>query len=151
MFFICCEVINNPNQSYYYNRWVFVHDNGFNSDCKQTIFMQGDPLNYLRRAGILWERRVRKSLNSMCTELEVTLQGQPRSLTEKEELLLKWDELSNYQIGKSTFVFIEFPSNWLTRISILRKDLSNYRPVYAPKDLLEVLLSLKGPTRHDEE
>lgn len=31
------------------------------------------------------------------------------------------------------------------------KDLSNYRPVYAPKDLLEVLLSLKGPTRHDEE
>lgn len=65
--------------------------------------LQGDPLNYLRRAGILWERRVRKSLISMCTELEVTLQGQPRSAAENEELLNKWDELSNYQIGIQTF------------------------------------------------
>lgn len=56
-------------------------------------------MSYLRRAGILWERRVRKSLNSMCTELEVTLQGQMRTTAEREELLSKWDELSNYQIG----------------------------------------------------
>lgn len=41
----------------------------------------------------------------MCTELDVTLQGQPRSAAEKEELLNKWDELSNYQIGK--YVFLE--------------------------------------------
>lgn len=95
-----------------------MYDSGYSSDCKQLIFMQGDPLNYLRRAGILWERRVRKSLNSMCTELEVTLQGQPRSITEKEELLLKWDELSNYQIGKSTFAVIEFAINWFKRISM---------------------------------
>lgn len=47
----------------------------------------------------MWERRVRKSLNSMCAELEVTLQGQVRTTAEKEELLNKWDELSNYQIG----------------------------------------------------
>ena len=26
-------------------------------------------------------------------------------------------------------------------------DLATYRPVYAPKDLLEVLLSLKGPSK----
>lgn len=62
-------------------------------------FHQNDALSYLRRAGILWERRVRKSLNSMCTELEVTLQGQLRTGAEREELLNKWDELSNYQIG----------------------------------------------------
>lgn len=61
--------------------------------------LQNDALSYLRRAGILWERRVRKSLNSMCTELEVTLQGQLRTGAEREELLNKWDELSNYQIG----------------------------------------------------
>lgn len=61
--------------------------------------IQNDALSYLRRAGILWERRVRKSLNSMCTELEVTLQGQLRTGAEREELLNKWDELSNYQIG----------------------------------------------------
>lgn len=29
-------------------------------------------------------------------------------------------------------------------------DVSIYRPVYAPKDLLEVLLSLKGPTHQDD-
>lgn len=64
--------------------------------------LQNDALSYLRRAGILWERRVRKSLNSMCTELEVTLQGQLRTGAEREELLNKWDELSNYQIGTNT-------------------------------------------------
>lgn len=64
----------------------------------------------------------------MSTELKAPLQGQIRSATEKEELQAKWDELSNYQI-----------------------DLSNYRPVYAPKDLLEVLLSLKGPVSQKQE
>lgn len=64
----------------------------------------------------------------MCTELKAPLQGLLRSAVDKEELVSKWNELSNYQI-----------------------DLSNYRPVYAPKDLLEVLLSLKGPPRKDDE
>lgn len=82
----------------------------------------------MRRAGIQWERRVRKSLNAMSTELKAPLGGQVRIPAEKEELLLKWDELSNYQI-----------------------DLSNYRPVYAPKDLLEVLISLKGPVNQKQE
>lgn len=86
-------------------------------------------MNYLRRAGIQWERRVRKSLNTMSAELKTTLQGQLRNQQEKDELAAKWAELSNFQV-----------------------DLSNYRPVYAPKDLLEVLLSLKGPAglKHDE-
>lgn len=30
-------------------------------------------------------------------------------------------------------------------------DVSNYRPVYAPKDLLEVLISLKGSQKDDDE
>lgn len=87
-----------------------------------------DYLNYLRRAGLQWERRVRKSLNAMCTELKALEKGQIRCQADREELLNKWDELSNYQT-----------------------DLSNYRPVYAPKDLLEVLLSLKGPQKQEEE
>lgn len=65
------------------------------------LFPQNDSLNYLRRSGVLWERRVRKSLNSMCNELEVTLQGQLRTCAEREEFLAKWDELSNHQIGIS--------------------------------------------------
>lgn len=48
---------------------------------------------------------MRKSLNAMCTELQVTLQGQLRPLTEREELLNKWDELSNYQIGNVRFKY----------------------------------------------
>ncbi|CAO1340765.1 unnamed protein product [Diamesa hyperborea] len=94
----------------------------------KTTMLSSDPLNYLRRAGIQWERRVRKSLNAMSTELKAPLGGQVRNPAEKEELLGKWDELSNYQI-----------------------DLSNYRPVYAPKDLLEVLISLKGPVNQKQE
>lgn len=87
---------------------------------------QGDPLAYLRRAGVQWDRRVRKSLNSMCNELKMPLQGQMRLPSDKEELQGKWEEMSNYSL-----------------------DLSSYRPVYAPKDLLEVLLSLKGPVKGD--
>lgn len=49
----------------------------------------------------------------MCTELEVTLQGQMRTSAEREELLSKWDELSNYQIGvliTTTNTLITMPS-----------------------------------------
>lgn len=84
----------------------------------------GDPLNYLRRAGVQWERRVKKSLNAMCVELKAPIQGQQRPVADKEELTVKWEELSNYPV-----------------------DLSSYRPVYATKDLLEVLLSLRGPIK----
>ncbi|XP_037928020.1 TBC1 domain family member 19 isoform X2 [Teleopsis dalmanni] len=86
-----------------------------------------DPLSYLRRAGVQWNRRVRKSLNAMCNDLSVPVLGQQRTLQDREEVLTKWDELSNYTI-----------------------ELSNFRPVYAPKDLLDVLLSLKGPARQSE-
>lgn len=87
-----------------------------------------DPLNYLRRAGGQWERRVKKSLNAMCVELKVPIFGQQRLAADKEELTLKWEELSNYQV-----------------------DLSSYRPVYATKDLLEVLIGLRGPTKQNED
>ena len=87
-----------------------------------------DPLGYLRRAGVQWERRVKKSLNAMCAELKAPLQGQPRTAVDREELSGKWEELSNYPM-----------------------DLSSYRPVYATKDLLEVLLGLRGPSRQPHE
>lgn len=86
-----------------------------------------DPLTYLRRAGVQWERRVKKSLNAMCAELKAPITGQLRTNVDREELTAKWDELSNYPL-----------------------DLASYRPVYATKDLLEVLLSLKGPAVKSE-
>ncbi|EDX03800.1 TBC1 domain family member 19 isoform X1 [Drosophila simulans] len=103
------------------------------TDDKNLAIKQGakptvsDPLGYLKRAGVLWDRRVRKSLNAMCTELKVPLHGQPRISADREDFMAKWNELSNYNM-----------------------DLANYRPVYAPKDLLEVLLSLKGPAKTTE-
>ncbi|XP_030383303.1 TBC1 domain family member 19 [Scaptodrosophila lebanonensis] len=88
---------------------------------------QSDPVGYLKRAGVMWDRRVRKSLNAMCAELKVPLHGQPRISADREDFVAKWNELSSYNM-----------------------DLANYRPVYAPKDLLDVFLSLKGPAKSGE-
>lgn len=58
----------------------------------------GVDLNYLKKAQIQWERRIQKSLNSMCNELNVPL-ARIRSTTEKEELSEKWNELSTCDVG----------------------------------------------------
>ncbi|XP_047517392.1 TBC1 domain family member 19 isoform X3 [Pieris napi] len=79
-----------------------------------------DPLTSLSKASAQWEKRIHKSLNSMCSDLETSL-AKVRSQSEQEELSAKWSELSTYNL-----------------------DLSKYRPVYAPKDFLEVLLTLSG-------
>ncbi|XP_067626036.1 TBC1 domain family member 19 isoform X2 [Eurosta solidaginis] len=97
-------------------------------ETKASSSYSNDPLGYLRRSAVQWDRRVRKSLNAMCAELSMPLQGQPRAVMDRDEMISKWDELSNYTI-----------------------DLSNYRPVYAPKDLLDVLLSLKGPQKPKQD
>ncbi|XP_026747469.1 TBC1 domain family member 19 isoform X1 [Trichoplusia ni] len=88
-----------------------------------------DPLTSLVKASAQWEKRIHKSLNSMCTDLETSL-AKIRPQNEQEEIAEKWNELSTYSL-----------------------DLSKYRPVYAPKDFLEVLLTLSGYvpyTREDE-
>ncbi|KAM3968240.1 TBC1 domain family member 19 [Aphomia sociella] len=88
-----------------------------------------DPLTSLSKASAQWEKRIHKSLNSMCSDLETSL-AKIRLQSEQEELADKWNELSTYNL-----------------------DLSKYRPVYAPKDFLEVLLTLSGYvpyTREDE-
>ncbi|KAG7305388.1 hypothetical protein JYU34_009456 [Plutella xylostella] len=88
-----------------------------------------DPLTSLSKASAQWEKRIHKSLNSMCSDLETSL-AKIRPQSEQEEFADKWNELSTYSL-----------------------DLSKYRPVYAPKDFLEVLLTLSGYvpyTREDE-
>ncbi|XP_072352631.1 TBC1 domain family member 19 isoform X1 [Scyliorhinus torazame] len=78
-------------------------------------------LMYMRRAQVNWEKRVLKSLNSMCAELAVPL-AKKRSTDEQKELLNKWNEMGTDE-----------------------PDLSHFRPVYAPKDFLEVLINLRNP------
>lgn len=79
--------------------------------------------SFFRKAQIHWDKRIHKSLNSMSSELGISLAKQ-RGNSEKEELSSKWNELSNFET-----------------------DIHKYRPVYAPKDFLEVLLTLKGPCK----
>ncbi|XP_014256555.1 TBC1 domain family member 19 [Cimex lectularius] len=80
-----------------------------------------EPLLYLRKAQAQWEKRIHKSLNSMAAEIKVSL-SQMRTPEDRQEMHDKWNELSVYDI-----------------------DLSQYRPVYAPKDFLEVLMWLRSP------
>ncbi|XP_007953849.1 TBC1 domain family member 19, partial [Orycteropus afer afer] len=68
-----------------------------------------------------WEKRILKSLNSMCTELSIPL-ARKRPVAEQKELLNKWNEMGTDE-----------------------PDLSLFRPVYAPKDFLEVLINLRNP------
>ncbi|KAM8802935.1 TBC1 domain family member 19 isoform 3-T3 [Rhynchonycteris naso] len=72
-----------------------------------------EPLVYMRKAQGSWEKRILKSLNSMCTELSIPL-ARKRPIGEQRELLNKWNEMGTDE-----------------------PDLSLFRPVYAPKDFLE--------------
>ncbi|KAM8882450.1 TBC1 domain family member 19 [Synchiropus picturatus] len=86
-----------------------------------------EPLAYMRKAQSSWEKRVFKSLNSMSTELEVPL-ARMRPEEEQKELTNKWNEMGTDE-----------------------PDLSLFRPVYAPKDFLEVLVTLRNPNHESNE
>ncbi|XP_035728237.1 TBC1 domain family member 19-like [Vespa mandarinia] len=119
--------------------------NGLETQLRNTVFhwarsqdsLRSKPIHltenadliYLKKVQIQWERRIQKSLNSMCSELNVPL-ARIRPNADREELGEKWNELSTYDI-----------------------DLSQYRPLYAPKDFLEVLFSIRDPAfkKHPEE
>ncbi|XP_018416909.1 PREDICTED: TBC1 domain family member 19 isoform X2 [Nanorana parkeri] len=74
-----------------------------------------------KEARASWEKRVLKSLNSMCTELNIPL-ARKRPAEEQKDLLNKWNEMGTDE-----------------------PDLALFRPVYAPKDFLEVLINLRNP------
>ncbi|MPC13574.1 TBC1 domain family member 19 [Portunus trituberculatus] len=84
-----------------------------------------EPLTYIRKAQSAWERRLVKCVNSMTAELGVPL-SRRRTKQEKEEFSDRWASLSTEET-----------------------DLTMIRPVYAPKDFLEVLASLRNPN-YDE-
>nr|XP_057922415.1 TBC1 domain family member 19 [Doryrhamphus excisus] len=86
-----------------------------------------EPLAYMRKAQASWERRILKSLNSMSTELGVPL-ARLRPAAEQQELANKWNEMGTDE-----------------------PDLSRFRPVYAPKDFLEVVVGLRNPNHNSSE
>ncbi|XP_061149298.1 TBC1 domain family member 19 [Syngnathus typhle] len=89
-----------------------------------------EPLAYMRKAQAGWERRILKSLNGMSTELGVPL-ARMRTASEQRELSSKWNEMGTDEA-----------------------DLSGFRPIYAAKDFLEVVVALRSPNHKcggDEE
>ncbi|XP_069956275.1 TBC1 domain family member 19 isoform X4 [Cherax quadricarinatus] len=84
-----------------------------------------EPLAYIRKAQSSWERRLVKCVNSMAAELNVPL-ARRRTKQEREDFADHWADLSTDE-----------------------SDLSMIRPVYAPKDFLEVLATLHNPN-YDE-
>ncbi|XP_019697461.1 TBC1 domain family member 19 isoform X2 [Harpegnathos saltator] len=112
--------------------------NGLETEIRNTVFhwvrsrgslhsqsvshIEVTDLGYLKKTQIQWERRIQKSLNSTCSELNIPL-ARIRPTSDREELAEKWNELSTYDI-----------------------DLSQYRPLYAPKDFLDVLFSIRDPS-----
>lgn len=67
-------------------------------------------LTYLKKAQIQWERRIQKSLNSTCNELNVPL-ARIRPNADREELAEKWNELSTYDIGDLNIDLLNKNSN----------------------------------------
>ncbi|XP_071087662.1 TBC1 domain family member 19-like isoform X1 [Haliotis cracherodii] len=82
-----------------------------------------EPLAHLRKAQQAWEKKILKSLNSMCTELNIPL-ARRRPEREQREMSSRWTELGT-----------DGPGNYY---------LSQIRPVYAPKDFLEVVIGLQN-------
>lgn len=61
--------------------------------------IQTADLTYLKKAQVQWERRIQKSLNSICNELNIPL-ARIRPIADRDDLIEKWNELSTYDIGK---------------------------------------------------
>lgn len=57
----------------------------------------GDTM-YLRKAQMQWDKRVHKSLQSMCSELGIYL-AKMRTSNDREEIVEKWGEMSTYDVG----------------------------------------------------
>lgn len=54
-----------------------------------------------KKAQLQWDKRIHKSLNSMCNELGIHLARQ-RPANDRDEIAEKWGELSKYDVGNST-------------------------------------------------
>ncbi|MEQ2274663.1 hypothetical protein XENORESO_005227 [Xenotaenia resolanae] len=130
-----------------------------------------EPLAYMRKAQASWEKRILKSLNSMSTELGVPL---ARKMVTRLSCLIsvflrmhttvfttKCDTARTCVPQAAWCLFLKsllFPqrpaaeqkelTNKWNEMGTDEPDLSRFRPVYAPKDFLEVLIGLRNPN-HD--
>uniref|UniRef100_A0A8C7KFD6 TBC1 domain family, member 19 n=1 Tax=Oncorhynchus kisutch TaxID=8019 RepID=A0A8C7KFD6_ONCKI len=97
-----------------------------------------EPLAYMRKAQVNWEKRILKSLNSMCTELGVPL-ARKRPAVEQKELTNKWNEMGTDEPGK-----------WTSSQSICSDRRLN-TPSYSISHDSQVLISLRNPNHDSSE
>ncbi|KAF5397758.1 TBC1 domain family member 19 [Paragonimus heterotremus] len=91
--------------------------------------------SYLQKAQASWERKMLRSLNAMCQELGIRL-AVKRDPKQSEAILQNWTELS---LVFNSLVFLCYIYCYTpTEPSIIK-------PVFGPKDLLEVLICIKHP------
>ncbi|KAK2563145.1 TBC1 domain family member 19 [Acropora cervicornis] len=83
-----------------------------------------EPLAFLRKAQINWEKRIVKSINTMCTELSLPL-ARERSSTDRAHMASKFEILGG---------------------ELDEKEMEKIKPVYAPKDFFEALIGIENPT-----
>lgn len=83
-----------------------MQENGLEAELKNNIYRWvktrkrefGVYDSFFRKCQIHWDKRIHKSLNSMCSELGISL-AKIRNTNEREEILNKWAELSNFEVG----------------------------------------------------
>ncbi|XP_068719603.1 TBC1 domain family member 19-like isoform X1 [Montipora capricornis] len=83
-----------------------------------------EPLAFLRKAQINWEKRIVKSINSMCTELSLPL-ARKRSAADQAHMSSKFETLGG---------------------ELDEKQMEKIKPVYAPKDFFEALIGIENPS-----
>ncbi|CAH8541803.1 unnamed protein product [Schistosoma bovis] len=121
-----CELLLEGDSFQALKNWAFTHKPTILLQLKQNIANEHYLNNscccsYLKKAQVSWERKMLRSLNSMCQELGIPL-GRKRSKGNKEAVLQNWTELSVF-FNKQSVI----------------------KPVFGPKDLLDVLTSIKHP------
>lgn len=63
-----------------------------------------------KKAQIQWDKRIHKSINSMCNELGIYL-AKFRYPNDRDEIAEKWGELSKYDVGKCQILNSKLNSN----------------------------------------
>ncbi|UJR07581.1 hypothetical protein I4U23_011869 [Adineta vaga] len=84
-------------------------------------------IDYLKKGQTTWEKRIVKSLNTMCAEINLPLARQ-RNDNEMRAVRRHWNELGH-----------------------ISGDLNRFRPVYSAKDFLDVICVLVNPNLKIDE
>ncbi|KAM7450406.1 hypothetical protein ABFA07_001966 [Porites harrisoni] len=95
------------------------------SSMSETLRSQvKEPLAFIRKAQMNWEKRIVKSINSMCTELSLPL-ARKRTSSDQAHMSSKFETLGG---------------------EMDEKQMEKIKPVYAPKDFFEALVTIENPS-----